>query len=121
MRQQGARHQRAIEADGIDPVLATIIRMANDGMWFAESFNLMRYDEQLKDAVEQRLLSWTRIWKTCLRTPLIAGAMRRARKVGNRRTDGGVDDDGVRTDYFRGHASIAGPCLPALRRSPRLA
>jgi len=60
VRQQGARHQRAIEADGLDPVLATIIRMANDGMWFAESFNLMRYDEGLKDAVEQRLLAWTR-------------------------------------------------------------
>jgi AcrR family transcriptional regulator len=60
VREQGARHQRAIEADGIDPVLATIIRMANDGMWFAESFNLMRYDSDLKDAVEQRLLSWTR-------------------------------------------------------------
>jgi AcrR family transcriptional regulator len=61
VRQQGARHQRAIETDGIDPVLATIVRMANDGMWFAESFNLMRYDERLKDAVEQRLLSWTRM------------------------------------------------------------
>lgn len=61
VRDQGARHQRAIEADGLDPVLATIIRMANDGMWFAESFNLMRYDEGLKDAVEQRLLSWTRV------------------------------------------------------------
>ncbi|MBN9216371.1 MAG: hypothetical protein J0I79_00305, partial [Mesorhizobium sp.] len=53
-------HQRAIEADGLDTVLATIIRMANDGMWFAESFNLMRYDSELKDAVEKRLLSWTR-------------------------------------------------------------
>jgi AcrR family transcriptional regulator len=61
VRQQGVRHQRAIENDGIDPVLATIIRMANDGMWFAESFNLMRYDEKLKDAVEKRLLSWTRM------------------------------------------------------------
>lgn len=61
VRQQGARHQRAIEADGLDPVLATIVRMANDGMWFAESFNLMRYEEDLKDAVERRLLSWTRM------------------------------------------------------------
>jgi len=61
VRQQGTRHQHAIETDGLDPVLATIVRMANDGMWFAESFNLMHYDEGLKDAVEQRLLSWTRM------------------------------------------------------------
>jgi AcrR family transcriptional regulator len=56
---QGERHQRAIEKDEIDPVLATIIRMAVDGLWFAESFNLMRYDPALKAAVIDRLIAWT--------------------------------------------------------------
>jgi AcrR family transcriptional regulator len=57
---QGQRHQEAIESDSVDPVLATIIRMAIDGLWFAESFNLMRYDPKLKAAVVNRLTEWTR-------------------------------------------------------------
>lgn len=61
VRQQGQRHQAAIEADGLDPVFATIIRMANDGLWFAESFNLMRYDPKLKQAVAERLVAWTKL------------------------------------------------------------
>jgi AcrR family transcriptional regulator len=31
VREQGQRHQAAIVSDGLDPVFATIIRMANDG------------------------------------------------------------------------------------------
>ena len=61
VRQQGQRHQQAIETDGLDPVFATIIRMACDGLWFAESLNLMRYDPALKEAVISRLLSWTKL------------------------------------------------------------
>lgn len=61
VRQQGQRHQAAIQADGLDPVFASIIRMANDGLWFAESFNLMRYDPKLKQAVAERLLAWTKL------------------------------------------------------------
>ncbi|WP_119274744.1 TetR/AcrR family transcriptional regulator [Taklimakanibacter deserti] len=61
VRQQGQRHQAAIQADGLDPVFASIIRMANDGLWFAESFNLMNYDPKLKQAVAERLLAWTRL------------------------------------------------------------
>lgn len=61
VRQQGQRHQAAIESDGLDPVFATIIRMANDGLWFAESFNLMRYDLKLKQAVAERLVAWTKL------------------------------------------------------------
>lgn len=60
VQDQGRRHQLAIEADAVDPVLATIIRMAVDGLWFAESFNLMRYDPKLKAAVIERLTEWTR-------------------------------------------------------------
>lgn len=60
VQDQGQRHQLAIEADAVDPVLATIIRMAVDGLWFAESFNLMRYDPELKTAVIECLSEWTR-------------------------------------------------------------
>ncbi len=59
VQDQGERHQKAIEQDAADPVLATIIRMAVDGLWFAESFNLMRYDPALKAAVIDRLTGWT--------------------------------------------------------------
>lgn len=61
VRQQGQRHQAAIQSDGLDPVFASIIRMANDGLWFAESFNLMRYDPKLKQAVAERLVAWTKL------------------------------------------------------------
>jgi AcrR family transcriptional regulator len=61
VRQQGQRHQAAIQADGLDPVFASIIRMANDGLWFAESFNLMQYDPKLKQAVAERLVAWSKL------------------------------------------------------------
>jgi AcrR family transcriptional regulator len=61
VRQQGQRHQAAIQSDGLDPVFASIIRMANDGLWFAESFNLMNYDPKLKQAVAERLVAWSRL------------------------------------------------------------
>jgi AcrR family transcriptional regulator len=60
VRDQGRRHQRTIEADAVDPILATIVRMAVDGLWFAESLGLMRYDPALKSEVVSRLASWTR-------------------------------------------------------------
>jgi AcrR family transcriptional regulator len=55
---QGYRTQRDIEGDGLDPVLATIVRLAVDGLWLSENFNLMRFDEGLKAAVAERLLQW---------------------------------------------------------------
>ncbi|QIG48501.1 TetR/AcrR family transcriptional regulator [Nordella sp. HKS 07] len=73
VRQQGQRHQAAIEADGLDPVFATIIRMANDGLWFAESFNLMHYDPKLKQAVAERLVAWTKLQKLPTAETLGAG------------------------------------------------
>ena len=60
VREQGRRHQAAIVADGLDPVMATIIRMAVDGLWFAESFGLMNYDPELKAAALKRLKDWTK-------------------------------------------------------------
>jgi hypothetical protein len=58
VQQQGARTQAEIEDDGIDPVLATIIRLAVDGLWLSENFNLMRFDPTMKERVVARLLSW---------------------------------------------------------------
>jgi|GraSoiStandDraft_26_1057304.scaffolds.fasta_scaffold113199_1 AcrR family transcriptional regulator len=58
VQEQGGRTQRDIENDGLDPVLATIIRLAVDGIWLAENFNLMRFDEGMRVAVAARLLEW---------------------------------------------------------------
>ncbi len=61
VRQQSARNQRMIEDGTLDPIFATIVRLAIDGMWLAENFNLMRFDPNLKAAVGERLIAWTRL------------------------------------------------------------
>ena len=61
VRQQSARSQRMIEDGTLDPIFATIVRLAIDGMWLAENFNLMRFDPNLKAAVGERLIAWTRL------------------------------------------------------------
>lgn len=60
VQDQGARTQADIERDGLDPVVATIIRLAIDGLWLSENFNLMRFDPAMKAKVAARLLEWTR-------------------------------------------------------------
>jgi hypothetical protein len=50
-----------IEDGTLDPIFATIVRLAIDGMWLAENFNLMRFDPKLKAAVGERLIAWTRL------------------------------------------------------------
>lgn len=60
VQDQGARTQADVERDGLDPVVATIIRLAVDGLWLSENFNLMRFDPDLKAKVAARLLEWTR-------------------------------------------------------------
>lgn len=47
--------QQNIENDGIDPVTATIVRLATDGMWFAEIFGLAPIDEELREKVFEKL------------------------------------------------------------------
>lgn len=61
VRQQSARNQGMIEDGTLDPIFATIVRLAIDGMWLAENFNLMRFDPNLKAAVGERLIAWTRL------------------------------------------------------------
>lgn len=60
VQDQGARTQADVERDGLDPVVATIIRLAVDGLWLSENFNLMRFDPDMKAKVAARLLEWTR-------------------------------------------------------------
>ena len=59
VREQSRRHQAEIVADSIDPVLATIIRFAIDGIWMGENFQLTRIDPALKAKVIERLIGWT--------------------------------------------------------------
>jgi AcrR family transcriptional regulator len=60
VRQQSARSQKLIAHDGLDPILASIIRFAIDGMWLGENFNLIRIDPKLKAAIAKRLIAWTK-------------------------------------------------------------
>lgn len=60
VQDQGARTQADVERDGLDPVVATIIRLAVDGLWLSENLNLMRFDPDMKAKVAARLLEWTR-------------------------------------------------------------
>jgi AcrR family transcriptional regulator len=61
VRGQSARWQRAVEADGLDPVFASIIRLAVDGLWLGENFNLMRMNPRMRARIEARLLAWTQL------------------------------------------------------------
>jgi AcrR family transcriptional regulator len=61
VRDQSLRWQRAVEADGLDPVFATIIRLAIDGLWLGENFNLFRIDRSMRARLAARLVAWTRL------------------------------------------------------------
>ncbi|MCA0983179.1 TetR/AcrR family transcriptional regulator [Halobacillus yeomjeoni] len=51
--------QENIANDGIDPVQATILRLAADGLWFSEIFGLAPLDEDLRKDVLDHLLKQT--------------------------------------------------------------
>lgn len=59
VRQQGVRNQRGIEADGIDPIAATIVRLAVDGLWFGENFKMLQFDPAFRQRVVERLIAMT--------------------------------------------------------------
>jgi AcrR family transcriptional regulator len=59
VRDQSRRNQALIERDGLDPVTATIIRLAVDGLWLGENFDLLRLDPAMKQQVCDRLEAWT--------------------------------------------------------------
>lgn len=88
VRQQSARSQSFIERDTIDPILATIIRLAIDGLWLGENFNLVQFDPALKAQIGERLIAWTELRD--LPDPSRAGAPVQANEI---RTEG-ADDHG---------------------------
>jgi AcrR family transcriptional regulator len=55
----GGWQERAVN-DGIDPVDATIVRLASDGLWFAQLLGLGAPEGELRTKVLQRLRDLTR-------------------------------------------------------------
>lgn len=51
--------QEKMANDGYDPVLATIVRLAIDGLYYSELFNASPLDDELRGAVLERVRSWT--------------------------------------------------------------
>lgn len=60
VREQNNRCQAGVENDGLDPIVATIIRLATEGLWLAEVLDVMRLDANTKRAVVSRLMEWTK-------------------------------------------------------------
>ncbi|MBK3495243.1 TetR family transcriptional regulator [Viridibacillus sp. YIM B01967] len=52
--------QNQVEQDSIDPVTATIIRLAIDGLYYSELFNIAPLDEKLRENVIQKLINMTK-------------------------------------------------------------
>lgn len=59
-RNSFAEYQRQAEQDGLDPALATVIRLAADGLWLAELLGLAPPGEELRGKVQQLLLEMSR-------------------------------------------------------------
>jgi AcrR family transcriptional regulator len=60
LRDAFAGWQRDLEADAVDPVRATIARLAADGLWLCELFGLADLTPQLRDQVRVELERMTR-------------------------------------------------------------
>lgn len=60
VREQYEEWQKLIENDGIDPMKATILRLAVDGLWYAELFRVAPPDPEMRRKVRDELMSWTR-------------------------------------------------------------
>lgn len=61
IRVQYEEWQKQIENDGVDPVKATILRLAVDGLWYAELFRLAPPDAELRRKVQDELMRWTEV------------------------------------------------------------
>lgn len=55
IREQQATVNSALRSDGIDPVLAIIIRLAVDGLWFNNMFGVLELEPATRAAVATRL------------------------------------------------------------------
>lgn len=62
-RQRVLRWQEQLEDDGIDPVIATIVRLAIDGLGWASMLNMPLPEITLRTAVVERLFEMTRTAK----------------------------------------------------------
>jgi AcrR family transcriptional regulator len=60
VRKHFAAWQKELENDGINAVTATLVRLAADGLYFAEMFDLAPPKGKLRKQVEQRLLAITK-------------------------------------------------------------
>ena len=50
--------QEKLENDGIDPIKATIVRLAADGIWLSQLFDFNQLDEETLDQVHKQLNSF---------------------------------------------------------------
>ncbi len=57
LREQYQAWQAAAEASGLDPDLATIVRLAADGLWFTELFNVSPLTDEQRSHVLEALLN----------------------------------------------------------------
>jgi AcrR family transcriptional regulator len=64
LRQRFQAWQQAIERDGIDPVRATIVRLAVDGLWLAELLGVWSPGVELRTQVLNQLIQLTREART---------------------------------------------------------
>ena len=55
-----SKWQNDIENDGIDPTMATIIRLATDGIWLADIFGIDPIESEQKELIYNTLKEWTR-------------------------------------------------------------
>jgi hypothetical protein len=51
--------QAKLSDDGIDPVVATIVRLAVDGLWMSDLFGVDPMDENMRTQVLDRLRALT--------------------------------------------------------------
>lgn len=58
LRERQREWQRRIEDDGLDPALATALRLAADGLWFADLFDLAPPQGELRARVLALLQQW---------------------------------------------------------------
>lgn len=59
LRESTAAMQARLADDGIDPVLATIVRLAVDGLWMSDLFGVNTLDRNLRISVIERLRELT--------------------------------------------------------------
>jgi AcrR family transcriptional regulator len=59
LTEQHARYQDLVERDGLDPVTATIVRLAVEGLWLGEAFGNNQLSDTMRSAVLDRLIAMT--------------------------------------------------------------